>query len=151
MLPARRAPSRCSSIPERVRLSLGRSLIYKCGRRQIAGAIKHAGVGSGDRVAVDLPQGFDALAVHVAIFRLGAISVPLSPTFAGDGLRHRLEHSGAKIAFGVSDSAARIAGVDRPASLEQIVDVDNSSSGDVNLSVLLDASGGGAQFRGVSA
>jgi acetyl-CoA synthetase len=108
--------------------------------RALAGALSQAGVSVGDRVAVDLRQGFEALALHVGIFRLGAISVPLSPTFAGDGLRHRLGHSGSKVACGDSETAPRIAAVERPATLEHIIDVQNSSAGDVNLSALLEAS-----------
>lgn len=102
----------------------------------LAGALLRLGVGRGDRVAVDLVQGFDALAVHLAVLRIGAISVPLSPAFAGDGLRHRLQDSGSKVAFGDRQSAAKILSLDRPTALEHVVDVDDCSAGDLNLSAL---------------
>jgi acetyl-CoA synthetase len=60
------------------------------------------GVERGDRVAVFLPQRVECALAHLATFKLGAISVPLSPLFRAEALRHRLGASGAKLV--VTDS-----------------------------------------------
>jgi acetyl-CoA synthetase len=51
----------------------------------------------GDRVAVFLPQRVETAIAHLAAFKLGAISVPLSPTLRGEALAYRLRHSGARL------------------------------------------------------
>lgn len=53
------------------------------------------GIGRGDRVAVLLPQGPEALLAHLAAYRLGAIAVPLFQLFGPDALEFRLRDSGA--------------------------------------------------------
>ena len=60
-------------------------------------ALGELGVERGDRVAVFLPQRGEAALAHLAAFTLGAISVPLSPLFRADALRHRLSSSGARV------------------------------------------------------
>lgn len=57
------------------------------------------GVGRGDRVAVFLPQRVECAVAHLAAFKLGALSVPLSPLFRAEALSYRLWHSGAKVIF----------------------------------------------------
>ena len=64
---------------------------------RIAGGLSEAGIGSGDRVAITLPQSAEALAWHLAVLRLGAISVPISPVFSGHALRSRLGDSGSRL------------------------------------------------------
>ena len=53
------------------------------------------GVGRGARVAVLLPQGPEAALAHLAIYRIGAIAVPLFQLFGPDALEFRLRDSGA--------------------------------------------------------
>ncbi len=57
--------------------------------------LKAHGIGAGDRVAVLLPQGPEAALAHLAIYRIGAIAVPLFQLFGPDALEHRLRDSGA--------------------------------------------------------
>ncbi len=57
--------------------------------------LKAHGIGTGDRVAVLLPQGPEAALAHLAIYRIGAIAVPLFQLFGPDALEHRLLDSGA--------------------------------------------------------
>ena len=49
----------------------------------------------GDRVAVLLPQCFETAVAHIAITKMGCISLPLFTLFGPDALRHRLQDSGA--------------------------------------------------------
>ena len=60
-----------------------------------AHALSRLGIGAGDRVALLLPQGFATVIAHVAIYKLGAIALPLALLFGADALQHRLKTSGA--------------------------------------------------------
>lgn len=46
-------------------------------------------------MAVNVPQKAEAVIGHVATWKLGAVSVPLSTLFGTDGLRYRLNDSAA--------------------------------------------------------
>jgi acetyl-CoA synthetase len=61
-----------------------------------AAALKAEGVTKGDRVAILLPQGFETVVAHVAIYKLGAITLPLALLFGADALLYRLKNAGAK-------------------------------------------------------
>lgn len=61
-----------------------------------AAALKAKGVGRGDRVALLLPQGFETAVAHVAIYKLGAIAVPLALLFGVEALEYRLQTAGVK-------------------------------------------------------
>ncbi|GMB83760.1 AMP-binding protein [Shinella zoogloeoides] len=61
-----------------------------------AAALRAEGVGSGDRVAILLPQGFETVIAHVAIYKLGAIALPLALLFGADALSFRLKNAEAK-------------------------------------------------------
>lgn len=60
------------------------------------------GVERGDRVAVFLSQRVECAVAHLAAFKLGAVSVPLSPLFRREALAYRLEDSAARVV--VTDS-----------------------------------------------
>lgn len=49
----------------------------------------------GDRIAVLLPQSRETAAAHIAIMKMGAITLPLFTLFGPDALLHRLRDSGA--------------------------------------------------------
>lgn len=62
---------------------------------QLANALVSLGVKPGDRVALLLPQSFVTVLAHVAIYKLGAIALPLALLFGADALEFRLKDSGA--------------------------------------------------------
>ena len=66
---------------------------------RLASALRSAGIARGNRIAVFLPQRLENPVAHLAAFKLGAVSVPLSPLFRADALAYRLQHSRAKIVF----------------------------------------------------
>jgi acetyl-CoA synthetase len=45
-----------------------------------------------------LPQGLDVAVSHLAVYRLGAVAVPLTQLFGPEALRRRLADSGARTA-----------------------------------------------------
>ena len=61
-----------------------------------ANALAASGIEPGDRVGVLLPQRPETAIAHLAIYKLGAIAVPLFVQFGPDALEHRLADSGAK-------------------------------------------------------
>jgi acetyl-CoA synthetase len=66
---------------------------------RLAHALRASGVARGDRVALILPQRPETVIAHIAIYKLGAVAVPLSFLFGPDALQYRLADSGAKAAF----------------------------------------------------
>ena len=66
------------------------------------------GVGRGDRVGVLLPQRPETAIAHIAIYKLGAIALPLFVQFGPDALEHRLADSGAKALVTDGDNLAKL-------------------------------------------
>lgn len=62
---------------------------------RLANYFETRGVGRGDRIGVNVPQKAESVIGHVAAWKLGAVSVPLSTLFGTEGLRYRLDDSGA--------------------------------------------------------
>jgi acetyl-CoA synthetase len=62
----------------------------------LANALRAGGVRRGDRVALLLPQGFEVAVAHAAIYKLGAIAVPLALLFGVEAIEYRLYSAGAK-------------------------------------------------------
>lgn len=62
-----------------------------------------------DRVAVLLPQSVETAASHIAVMRMGGISLPLFTLFGPDALRHRLHDSGARAIVTNGDALAKLA------------------------------------------
>jgi acetyl-CoA synthetase len=63
--------------------------------RLLAGFLRERGVSAGDRVGVNCPQRPETIVSHLACWKLGATSVPLSTLFGPGGLGYRLEDAGA--------------------------------------------------------
>ncbi|CAN7505414.1 AMP-binding protein [Neorhizobium sp. LjRoot104] len=53
------------------------------------------GLKPGDRVALLLPQSFETVIAHVAIYKMGGIALPLALLFGAEALEYRLKASGA--------------------------------------------------------
>jgi acetyl-CoA synthetase len=63
---------------------------------QLANYLTSQGIEKGDRVGVNLPQKPETAIAHLAVWKAGAISVPLSTKFGPEALKHRIGDSGAK-------------------------------------------------------
>ncbi len=77
----------------------------------LANGLAAQGVQRGDRVALMLPQGFETAIAHLAIYKLGAIAVPLALLFGPDALAYRLKTAGAAALVTNRDGAAKAAQV----------------------------------------
>ena len=62
---------------------------------RLANYLKSKGLRKGDRVAVCLAQRPEAIITHIAVWKAGGISVPLTTLFGPDALLYRLKTSGA--------------------------------------------------------
>lgn len=63
----------------------------------LAHGLTDLGVAAGDRVALLLPQCFETVIAHVAIYKMGAIALPLALLFGEEALEYRLRDAGAKV------------------------------------------------------
>jgi acetyl-CoA synthetase len=63
---------------------------------RLANVLRESGVARGDRVAIMLPQTPEVAAAHIAIYKLGAVALPIAVLFGPDALSYRLQNSGAK-------------------------------------------------------
>ncbi len=94
---AARAPERVAIID----LTGGRRDVSYGELRQMADALAHdlvaRGVRRGDRVGVLRSQGAWTAAAHIAIWKIGAISIPLFKLFMHDALQSRVRDAGANL------------------------------------------------------
>lgn len=88
---------------------------------RLANVLAAKGVVAGDRVALILSQRPETAIAHVAIYKLGAIAVPLSGAFGSDALEVRLRGSDPSVVLGERDSLERVASIGFDGAL---IDVD---------------------------
>ncbi len=94
---------------------------------RFANALAAHGIGPGDRVAILLPQSVEVLVTHLAVYKLGAIAVPLASAFGVEALAYRLQDSGAKAL--VADAAGLAKVIDRPDHLTLVISRDGAQPG----------------------
>ncbi|HEY6833978.1 MAG TPA: acyl-CoA synthetase [Pseudolabrys sp.] len=78
---------------------------------RLANALRAHGVARGDRVAIFLPQAPEVVAAHVAIYKLGAVALPIAILFGPDALSYRLQNSSAKALLTNAQGLAKLAEV----------------------------------------
>jgi acetyl-CoA synthetase len=66
------------------------------------------GVREGEKVAVALPQRVETAVAHVAIYRLGAVAVPLTVLFGPDALEYRINNAEVVVLIGDDVSLANV-------------------------------------------
>ncbi|CAN0655245.1 AMP-binding protein [Nitratireductor aquimarinus] len=94
----------------------------------LAAGLARAGIRRGDRVALLLPQSFETAIAHAAIYKLGAIAVPLALLFGAEALEYRLFTSGAAAVITNDTGLSKIARIrDRLPALRLSVCVDGAS------------------------
>ena len=81
--------------------------IYETGRRLAAG-LKSLGVGRGDHVVVSMPNSPEVFACFGAIWRVGAVIVPIMFLLGEDETRYILDHSDAKAVITSQDLLEKI-------------------------------------------
>ena len=108
---------------------------------RLAAALRRLGVARGDRVALVLPQRFETAVAHIALYRLGAVAMPLSMLFGPDALEYRINDSEASLAIVDESGIANVLAA-RPLCprLATVIAVGGAQGqGDVDWTSLLDA------------
>jgi len=92
---------------------------------KMANLLVARGIGPGDRVAVLLPQIPETAATHIAVYKIGAIAVPMAMLFGAEGLAYRLNNSGARAIVLSQVSLEKISAIagDLP-DLDTVISVD---------------------------
>ena len=97
---------------------------------RLANALAAHGVARGDRVAIILPQTPETAITHLAVYKLGAIAVPLAALFGIDALTYRLENSGARAVVTNGAGLAKLAQIrDRLPELKLVLSIDGAGDG----------------------
>ncbi|HEY6394167.1 MAG TPA: AMP-binding protein [Candidatus Binataceae bacterium] len=80
---------------------------------RLANALRGLGIARGDVVAIHTPQRPETAITHIALYRLGAIALPISKLFGPDAIKYRLQNSCAKAILMEPDTVEKMDGVDR--------------------------------------
>ena len=97
---------------------------------RLANALRANGVKRGDRVAILLPQTPEAVAAHIAIYKLAAVALPLALLFGPEALTYRLQNSGAKVLITNAQGIAKLEGLgDGASGLSLVVSIDGAADG----------------------
>lgn len=110
--------------------------------RRLANALTAQGIARGDRIGILLPQCPEALIVHLAAYRLGAVALPLFTLFGPDAIEYRLNDSGAKAVVSNAEGIEKLLMLrDRLVAEPLLIGIEDRSDGSVlGFSSLLDAS-----------
>jgi acetyl-CoA synthetase len=97
---------------------------------RLANVLAAHGIARGDRVAILLPQGPVVAASHIAIYKLGAIALPLAMLFGVEAISYRLKDSGARALITNAQGLAKLAGVpDVLGPLDLVLSIDGAGQG----------------------
>ncbi|MGH7858105.1 MAG: acyl-CoA synthetase [Candidatus Binatia bacterium] len=69
------------------------------------------GIGRGDVVAIHTPQRPETAILHMGLYLVGAIGLPISKLFGPDAIRYRLENSGAKAILMEPETVHKLDGI----------------------------------------
>jgi len=143
---AANAPDRVALIEYRADAEPGQLTYGELAARSnaLASALRKHGIGRGDRVALLLPQSFETAIAHIAIYKLGAVAVPLALLFGVEALEYRLHTAGVKAVVTNHSGSAKLRGIrDRLAELELVVSVDGADGATAGFHKLIADHAGG--------
>ena len=78
---------------------------------RLANSLREHGVQAGDRVGIMLPQGLEAGSAHIALYKLGAIAVPLFKLFGTDAIEHRASNCAMRALITDASGLQKIEGI----------------------------------------
>src|SRR5205085_10427570 len=97
---------------------------------KLANVLAAHGIGRGDRVAILLPQMPAVAASHIAIYKMGAIALPLAMLFGIEAISYRLKDSGARALITDAQGLAKLSGLrDTLPGLALVLSVDGAADG----------------------
>jgi acetyl-CoA synthetase len=97
---------------------------------RLANVLRAHGVARGDRVAIMLPQMPEVAACHIAIYKLGAIALPIAVLFGPDALFYRLQNSGARALLTDAQGLAKLGEIrEQVPDLTCVLSIDGEGEG----------------------
>jgi acetyl-CoA synthetase len=103
---------------------------------RLANVLAARGIGRGDRVAILLPQSPAVAVSHIAIYKLGAVALPLAMLFGVEAIAYRLADSGARALITNAQGLAKLAGA-RADGLDLVLSLDGAADGAEDFHALL--------------
>jgi acetyl-CoA synthetase len=97
---------------------------------RLANALLARGVKRQDRVAILMPQGRDVAVGHIALYKLGAIAVPLAALFGVEALSYRLADSGAVAIICDGQSLKKLRQIETPLPALRLIICADGADGD---------------------
>ncbi len=104
---------------------------------RLANALAAHGIAPGDRVAILLPQAPEVAAIHIAVYKLGAIALPLAMLFGTEAISYRLQNSGAKALITNAHGLAKVVRGELP-GLQLVLSVDGPGDGAIGFQQTLE-------------
>ena len=106
---------------------------------QVCNLLRALSVSNQDRVGILLPQSLETAYTHIAIYKIGAIAVPLSNLFGTDALEYRLHNCTAKAVITNRDGAKKLSSIrHKLPDLKHILVTDGSGDGYIDFHLELD-------------
>jgi acetyl-CoA synthetase len=100
---------------------------------QLANTLRAKGVEKLERVGILLPPCPETLLAHIAIYKLGAIAVPLLPLFGPEAIEYRLENSQSKVVITDNENLTKVLNIrDRLPNLQMIMVVNSEGMDNVD-------------------
>jgi acetyl-CoA synthetase len=96
---------------------------------RLANVLAGRGIARGDRIAILLPQGPTVAISHIAIYKLGAVALPLAMLFGVEAIAYRLKDSGARALITNAQGLAKLAGTDAVAGVDLVLSIDGAGDG----------------------
>lgn len=98
---------------------------------QLANHWRSIGIKRGDRIAIFAPQSAEIVIAHMAVYKLGAIALPLFYLFGPDALQFRLADSGARMIVTDRAGADKLNEIEAGlTSIEAIYSIDETNVAD---------------------
>src|ERR1044072_6599817 len=92
------------------------------------------GIARGDRVAMLLPQAPEAAVGHIAVYKMGAVAVPLAILFGTDALSYRLRNAGVKAVITNAQGLAKLNAIRRELGELFVLSIDGAADGALGFS-----------------
>jgi acetyl-CoA synthetase len=89
---------------------------------RFANVLKELGIQPGDRVGIILPQRAETAIAHLAVYKTGAVALPLSVLFGPDALEYRLRDSATRLVVTDADRRLILEAIrDRLPDLQEVI------------------------------
>ena len=106
---------------------------FRARSNQLANGLKRLGVAPGDRVGIVMSQRPETANAHIAIYKLGAIALPLATLFGPEALEYRLRNAGVRVVITDALSIDRLLEVQKKLpELAHIISADAASAANVH-------------------